>query len=76
MDGRDVPWEHGDPDDSDAEDAERHEEASALDDAPQEVEVAKLAVLLASLLAGVFGAVILRSANRPAARTSRRHSRT
>ena len=43
---------------------------------PRDVEVAKLAVLLASLLASVFGAVILRSANRPAARTSRRHSRT
>ena len=42
---------------------------------PRDVEAAKLAVLLASVLASVFGAVILRSANPPAARTSRRHSR-
>jgi len=32
---------------------------------PRDVETAKLAVLLASLLASVFGAIILRSANRP-----------
>jgi NhaA family Na+:H+ antiporter len=32
---------------------------------PRDVEAAKLAVLLASLLASVFGAIILRSANRP-----------
>ena len=36
MDGRNVPREHGDPDDPDAEDAERNEEASPFDDAPQE----------------------------------------
>lgn len=42
---------------------------------PADVETAKLAVLLASVLASVFGAVILRSANPPAARISRRHSR-
>jgi NhaA family Na+:H+ antiporter len=41
----------------------------------RDVEAAKLAVLVASVLASVFGAVILRSANPPAARTSRRHSR-
>jgi hypothetical protein len=37
MVGRDVPREHGDADDPDAEDAERDEEPTPLDDAPEQV---------------------------------------